>query len=897
MVGKTISHYRILDKLGEGGMGVVYKARDTHLDRFVAVKVLPPERVADPDRKRRFVQEAKAASALNHPNIITIYDIDSAEGVDFIAMELVEGRTLDEMIRRKGLPVGECLHCAVEIAGALAAAHAAGIVHRDLKPSNIMVSREGRVKVLDFGLAKLAEPDSGEHAETVTFQPALTEEGAILGTAAYMSPEQAQGQKADHRSDTFSFGAVLYEMLTGRRAFQGDSRLSVLSAILRDEPIPVRQIAGGVPRDLERLVGLCLRKDPARRFQNIGDVKIQLEDLGAVEPAAAPPKRRKWLLVAAPIVVLAAAIGSVLWLDRRTPAAHVPDMVQLTSDPGLTFQPAISSDGKLLAYSSDRGGAGNLDIWVQQMAGGDPIQVTKDPADDSDPAFSPDGSQIAFRSEREGGGVYVVPALGGEPRLIAPLGRVPQFSPDGSQIAYGVGRGASRLLPGLGAPGIYVVPSTGGPSRQLQSGLTAAATPIWAPDGKHLLCKGRSGTDRESDWWVLPVGGGPAIRTRARDTLKQHKMWGDLLTAKAWIGARLIFSLEAGPVSNLWQIAISSSTWEVVGQPQRLTFGTGINGQPSVSLGGQVVFASMTVNRNVWSLAVDADRGRVTGELQRLTQEAKSNADPAASPDGRKVAFVAAHGTPQAQLRIRDVATGKEAPLSGIPPSPDLAYPSFAPDSSKVVFTVDENSRGPLYLVPASGGVAVQICESCGNAPTWSWDGTKILYDRLDRRRYVGLLETATGAATEILKHPQYDFLQPQFCPGDRWISFACMHQPDRTRVMVAPFRGAAVIPESEWIPVTDGSGFDSRPRWSPNGNLLYFISDRDGFRCIWAQRLDAVTKRPVGPAFAVSHFHDPRRLLSDIPELGLSVARDKLVFNMTEQTGNIWTFKLPEGK
>ena len=243
------------------------------------------------------------------------------------------------------------------------------------------------------------------------------------------------------------------------------------------------------------------------------------------------------------------------------------------------------------------------------------------------------------------------------------------------------------------------------------------------------------------------------------------------------------------------------------------------------------------------------------------------------------------------------MATGKEAPLSGIPPSPLLAYPSFSADSSKVVFRATENSRDSLYVVSAAGGVAEKICGRCGNAPVWSWDGTKIVYDSYDQTRYVGLLETVTGRTTQILKHPKYSLFQPQFCPGDRWISFACMHKPDRTRVMVAPFHGAAAIPESEWIPVTDGSGFDSRPRWSPSGNLLYFTSDRDGFRCIWAQRLDTATKRPVGPAFTVRHFHDLRRLLSDIPELGFSVARDKLVFNMIEQTGNIWTFKLPEEK
>jgi Tol biopolymer transport system component len=364
----------------------------------------------------------------------------------------------------------------------------------------------------------------------------------------------------------------------------------------------------------------------------------------------------------------------------------------------------------------------------------------------------------------------------------------------------------------------------------------------------------------------------------------------------AWIGDRLIFSINGASGSDLWQIPISSRTGEVAGEPERITFSTGVHVQPSVSASGQVVFSSMTVNRNVWSVAVDADGGKIRGALQQLTQEANSNSNPAVSPDGRKIAFVAGWDAPRAQLRIRDVATGKEAPLSGIPPTGRLAYANFSADSSKVVFLAYERSGPSLYVVPAAGGVAEKICEKCGNVPAWSSAGTKIVYDWLDRRRYAELLDIATGRTTRILNHPKYDFIQPQFCPGDRWISFACVHQPDRTRVMVAPFRGAATIPESEWIAVTDGSGFDSRPRWSPNGNLLYFISDRDGFRCIWAQRLD-VNKRPAGPAFAVRHFHDLRRLLSDIPELGLSVARDKLVFNMIEQTGNLWTFRLPPEK
>jgi serine/threonine protein kinase len=237
MTGQTISHYQVLEKLGEGGMGVVYKALDTHLDRFVAIKVLPPERVADPERKRRFVQEAKAASALNHPNIVTVHDITEDRGIDFIVMEHVAGKTLGQLIPRKGLPLSQTLKYAVQIADALAKAHAKGIVHRDLKPTNIMVTDDGLVKVLDFGLAKLTEPLApDEFAPTRTMRAGegpKTEEGTIVGTVAYMSPEQAEGKKVDSRSDIFSFGSLLYEMTTGRRAFQGETRLSTLSAILR----------------------------------------------------------------------------------------------------------------------------------------------------------------------------------------------------------------------------------------------------------------------------------------------------------------------------------------------------------------------------------------------------------------------------------------------------------------------------------------------------------------------------------------------------------------------------------------------------------------------------------------------------------------------------------------
>src|ERR1041385_3452435 len=279
MTGQLLGHYRIESKLGYGGMGVVYKATDTHLDRPVAVKVLRPEAVTSPERKRRFVQEAKAASALNHPNILHIYDIDESGGVAFITMEYVQGQTLDQRIPRKGLRINDALKYAVQMADALAAAHAAGIVHRDLKPANLMVTESGLVKVLDFGLAKLTDVSDVSADDATRTEPGITAEGTVVGSAAYMSPEQAEGKKVDTRSDIFSFGLVLYEMLSGKRAFRAETRMGILAAILNQEATPLGELAPGLPKEVERIVARCLRKDLARRIQSMAEIKIALEEL------------------------------------------------------------------------------------------------------------------------------------------------------------------------------------------------------------------------------------------------------------------------------------------------------------------------------------------------------------------------------------------------------------------------------------------------------------------------------------------------------------------------------------------------------------------------------------------------------------------------------------------
>jgi serine/threonine protein kinase len=404
-----LAHYRIVQKLGEGGMGVVYKAQDTHLDRPVAVKVLPPEKVDDPERKRRFVQEAKAASALNHPNIVTVYDIDTSDGVTFIAMEYVPGKALDEVLARKTLRLNEALGYAVHIADALSAAHAAGIVHRDLKPSNIMVGDDGRVRVLDFGLAKLTGTgEAAEFAATATAPP-ISEAGAVLGTFAYMSPEQAEGRPVDARSDVFSFGVVLYEMLARRHPFRRDSRISTMAAIIGEEPRPPSEDSTGLPPEVDRAVLRCLRKEPQRRWQSMSDLKSVLEDLkeesesGKLRPAAAvaaPSSRRRLWVLSGLVGILILSAVLFVWIRMRAPARSSDlELVPLTLDAGLSTFASISRDGKIVAYASDRSGEGPLDIWVRHIDRPQPVR-TRDPSGALLPSVSPDGSRIVYRSNR-----------------------------------------------------------------------------------------------------------------------------------------------------------------------------------------------------------------------------------------------------------------------------------------------------------------------------------------------------------------------------------------------------------------------------------------------------------------------------------------------------------------
>ena len=502
ITGRTLSHYRIGDEISRGGMGVVYEALDVKLNRSVALKILPPELVADEERKRRFVLEAQATAALTHPNVAVIYEVDDVDGVTFIAMELIDGENLSALLARGALPFVRALQLAGEVADGLSAAHEAGIVHRDLKPGNVMVTSDGHAKIIDFGLAKLLEPAGGEDSALATAVKAATEAGQVMGTLAYMSPEQARGEKVNHRSDIFSFGIVLYEVLTGSLPFAAASAIELPHAIINDAPAA---LPASLPSaaELQRIVEKCLAKDPRDRYQTARDLFLDLRHVQRSPVATDGPKAAKpigsrpwlpWVIAGGAIVLAVFAV-----LSSRPARDALPRVVRtarLTHDPGLELDAAISPDGKMAAYA--KGAVGRTKIFVQQISGGRPVPLTVEfPGAHFRPRWSPDGAQIVFSTLMDGiEEVYVVPALGGAPRRIVKSGRELTWSPDSAELAYLEGsvelhvasadgkRREKLASPGQAtAPEIYVVPALGGaPRRIVKSGRELT----WSPDSAEL---------------------------------------------------------------------------------------------------------------------------------------------------------------------------------------------------------------------------------------------------------------------------------------------------------------------------------------------------------------------------------------------------------------------------
>jgi serine/threonine protein kinase len=820
MLGKSVGHYVVVERLGQGGMGVVYRAHDTHLDRFVAIKVLPPEKVADAERKRRFTREAKAASALNHPNIVHIYDIATDGGIDYIAMELVEGRTLSEIIGSRGLRAEQVLKYGAQVADALAKSHAAGIVHRDLKPGNIMVTEGGLVKVLDFGLAKLAEASSDEFAPTRTIltREVRTDEGTVMGTLAYMSPEQAEGKPLDGRSDIFSLGAVLYEMAAGRSAFWRESRASTLAAILRDQPEPLPpEIMPG----LRGVIARCLVKEPSERYQYATEVRAALEVVrdSSSEPAASPAPARRWrtgwLAVAALIVLAAAA-----WWVRGPRAPELSGQRLVSTFAGSHRSASFSPDGSMIAYLNTADGVPQ--IWIKNLAQGEPMQITTGNVPAVQPHWAPKSDQIVF--SRPGRGIWSVPPLGGVPRQLILPGRNPNFSGDGEQmvferghqlwVARSDGSGARRVE---GVPEWYYGVDTL-PALSAHGDWIAFFRPEIGPHG---------------DLWVIPAAGGKARRLTFDTRISSGPTW---TPDDRWI----IYSSARGGSVTLWRVPAAG------GKPEPLTTGAGEDTAPAISADGRRLI--FTNAHNTWRLAVEDP---ATGGQKELMERRMALAFPSFSPDGSRIAFMQpAGGDPQIftiatdGTDMRQITRGK-GEINGLP--------RWSADGSFLYYYRAYPSPS-FRKIPAAGGADSEV------AAGWAWEthaaaqedpsGKRLVYTFLQNNHQVATIvrDLSTGQESklnEILDSP-------------RW-------SPDGSTLLGTRTNSADLVT----CPAAGGActviGKGRLPVWDRSGSKIYSMRSRPPSLGLELWSLDLQTRAeqqlsPLGPFDPVEVFYDVSR-------------------------------------
>jgi serine/threonine protein kinase len=759
--GRRLGPYEILGPVGSGGMGEVYRARDTRLGREVAVKVLPAQRLSDEGHRRRFFQEARAASALNHPNIVTIHEIESAEGVDFIVMELVSGKTLDALIPRHGMRLVEILRIAIPLADALAAAHGAGIVHRDLKPANVMLTPQGVVKVLDFGLAKLLHAAEGAGEDDTTLDARLSpasRAGTVAGTPAYMSPEQATGANVDARSDVFSFGAVLYEMVTGRRPFGGASSAETLAAILREDPKPPSELVADLPKELERIIQRCLRKEPERRFQHIADVKVELQELKD-EPgsqAAAPgvlatPKRqsqRRRVLWGAAAFVMSAAIGLVSWWPRRSELPG-PRLVQLTSALDA-HSGCFSPDGSQVVFSSSGDRRDNWDIWLQIVGDAEGRRLTTDPAIDESPAWSPDGRQIAFvrtAPDAPAGAIYVVSPLGGAERRLSdfPTRTRPSWSPDGHWLAAARARARGDVTPESG--GVHLIPAGGGEPRPLTLPKAPAfdADVAFSPDGRAIAyasCEGTPGTPA-CDVYVLPLDAEARPRAAARRLTRP----GATIIGLAWTrdGDSVLYGTQLGPHSHVWRVRADGT-----GPPERLELaGPGTRQPATVSSRERLLFTRIRYD-------VHINRLEVGGTATPLIESNFSDRIPQYSGDGRRIAFESDRADERSEVWLAD-ADGTNVARLTRGPGRDQGSPRWSPDGRTIAF----DSRGEdghydvwTTRVDGSGLQRVTFDPADENTPSFSRDGRFLYYGSNRTGRYeIWRVPVAGGQEKQVTRN------------------------------------------------------------------------------------------------------------------------------------------------
>jgi serine/threonine protein kinase len=714
--GRMVSHFRIGEPLGSGGMGVVYGAEDIQLGRSVALKFLAPELVRDPQAKARFLTEARAASALDHPNLCTILEVgESDEGLLFLAMPRYEGESLDHRLSRGAVPVEEAIDIASQIAQGLAKAHRHGIVHRDIKPGNLLLTDDGLVKILDFGIAKLL----GVAGPTLL--------GSFLGTPSYMAPEQTRGEPVDARADVWSLGVVLYEMLAGKRPFIGGTAAAVVHAVLYEEPESLARLCPEVPQELVQIVNRMLARDPSVRYataaEALADMRaaLDLPTTGSrTLPSAGRPGRRALLPVILTLGLVAAGgvMGLLLWRKGKdTPALQPANFTRLTDLPGKETSPSVSPDGAFFVYAKSEGG--NSDLFLQRVAGDNPMNLTaSSPSDDIQPAFSPDGQQIAFRSERDGGGIFVMGAMGGSVRRLTDFGFNPTWSPDGREIAVAT-EGAFDPGSRMSRSQIFRVDVNGSSRAPRSLGVQDGVQPSWSPHGWRIAFWGLVQPGARRAIWTIPVGGGSPV-TVVDDSFYN---W-----SPAWSpdGKFLYFASNRGGSMNLWRVAIDERSGKVTGNPQPITTPAEWSALPSFSHDGHLLLYATNDSRSfVEQVPLDPKNGRSSGPPVPVFQAARSIGGCDISPDGKWIVLEAE--SPQEDLLLIR-PDGKEIRQLTNDPAHDRS-PRWSPDGNRILFSSNRSGKYEAWTIRPDGSGLTQVTNLPEQAvfdPFWSPDGKKI---------------------------------------------------------------------------------------------------------------------------------------------------------------------------